>query len=231
MSRIALVLRPAPGDLATATRLAMRGVAVRRCPLFMVVPRRWLPPDPAQYDSLLLTSANAVRHAGEGLAALADLPVLAVGAAPAQAARAAGFDVALTGNADAAALVASARAQDFARPLHLAGRDSHRQPGIDAVIVYASVPMEITASGMQGWRDGVALLHSARAAERFARLVDGEGLARDRIGVAALSTAVAKAAGSGWSATLVASRPDDESLVVAACTLIDRPGEAADKQA
>lgn len=230
MRRTALVLRPEPGNLATATRLTARGVPVRRCPLFRVMPIAWAPPDPADYDSLLLTSANAVRHAGEGLGVMAELPVLAVGAATAAAARAAGLSVAVIGNADAAALVTMARGHGWTRPLHLAGRDRGRLPGVAAIAVYASVPMEVAAMAIDGWRDGVALLHSPRAAERFARLVDGGGLARDRIGVAALSAAVAKAAGSGWSAALVATRPDDKSLVAAACALIDRLGAAADKR-
>jgi uroporphyrinogen-III synthase len=34
-------------------------------PLFAIVPLDWTAPDPAQFDGLVLTSANAVRHAGE----------------------------------------------------------------------------------------------------------------------------------------------------------------------
>ncbi len=71
----ALVLRPAPGNARTCAALAAAGLEPVALPLFDIVPCAWVAPDPAGYDALLLTSAQAVRHAGAGLALLAGLPV------------------------------------------------------------------------------------------------------------------------------------------------------------
>ena len=223
----ALVLRPEPGNARTAARLAALGFSVLRCPLFTVHPVAWFSPELAGYDSLLLTSANAVRHAGPGLALLAGLPVLAVGSATAAAARAAGLDVALTGDGGVDALLWLARARGHARPLHLAGRD--RTGATDALTVYASDPVPVAASTVRGWAGRAALLHSVRAARCFAGLADAHRLDRSEIGIAALSPAVAAAAGEGWAVCRAAERPDDAMLVALVGRLIDRPGLATDK--
>lgn len=226
----AVVLRPEPGNARTAARLGALGIAVERCPLFTVVPVDWAVPAAASYDALLLTSANAARHGGGGLAALADLPVVAVGAATAQAAAAAGLTVALTGAADATTVVAAARARGWTRLLHLAGRDRGALPGLDQRTVYASEVVRMAQGGAKRWTGHLALLHSVRAAQRFAALVDDDGVARGAIGVAAISARVADAAGDGWAARVVAPAPADPALVGTAAALIDRAGTATDKR-
>lgn len=224
----AVVLRPEPGAAATAARLAAAGVAVRRCPLFATAPVAWTA-DPDGHDALFLTSANAVRLAGPGLSALADLPVLAVGEATAAAARRSGLRVALTGIAGAAELLAAARARGFAKPLHLAGRDRIAS-GLAAVTVYRSDPAPVAADDVRGWVGHVALLHSARAARRFAALVDMHGVDRARVGIAALGQSSADAAGPGWAALAVADRPGDALLVARAAALIDPAAPWSDKR-
>jgi len=226
----ALVLRPEPGASRTCERLAALGVDARVTPLFEVVPVAWRPPEPASFDALLLTSANAVRHAGPGLATLARLPVLAVGEATAAAARTSGLTVALTGARDVAALVRAAAAAGFAHLLHLAGRDRVDTAGVVAVTVYASEDVPVPPDVARGWPGRVALLHSGRAACRFAHIVDRDGVDRARIAVAAISPAVAAAAGEGWAARAIAGRPADAALVACAAALIDPPGGGVDKQ-
>ena len=66
MTRPIAVLRPEPGNAATADRIAALGLAAIRLPLFEVRALDWAPPDPAGFDALLLTSANAPRLAGPG---------------------------------------------------------------------------------------------------------------------------------------------------------------------
>lgn len=227
---LALVLRPEPGNAATAARLQALGIEVARWPLFAIEPVAWTPPDPARHDALLLTSANAVRHAGPGLHTFAGLPVLAVGTATAAAARTAGLTVALTGDTDAAALVAAARAGGWVRLLHLAGRDRHEVVGLTTITVHRSEPVPVAADRIAGWVGTVALLHSPRAARRFAALVDDPAL-RATIDLAALSPAVAIAAGSGWRAIVTAAAPRDDLLVAAVGALIDPVRAAADKRA
>jgi len=102
MSRPLAILRPEPGNSATAGRIEALGLQAIRLPLFAVRALDWTPPDPADHDALLLTSANAVRFGGPHLADLLPLPVLAVGEKTAEAGRLAGFDVMAAGNGDAA---------------------------------------------------------------------------------------------------------------------------------
>jgi len=201
----AAVLRPAPGNARTVARLVARGIDTIAVPLFEVVPVAWRPPDPAGYDALLVTSANAIRHGGAGLARLRELPVIAVGEATAAAARAAGFVVRCTGTGDVADALAAAGP---CRPLHLAGRE-RRDAGVESVVVYASEPLPVAPAAMGACEDRVVLLHSARAAARFAALVPD----RWRVAVAGLSPAVLAAAGQGWRWTVAAAVPTDAALV------------------
>lgn len=213
MSRPVAVLRPEPGNTATMARLAALGVPAVSIPLFEVRALAWEAPDAAAFDALLLTSANAVRHAGAGLARLKALPVFAVGVATARAARDTGLRVEMMGTGDLAALLAQAR---FARALHLAGRErtAVADDRIAQVIeVYASKPIT-PARSPQG---KVALVHSVRAGQRLALLVTD----RADTAVVAISAKVAAAVGTGWRTVRIARRPDDAAMVEAACGLAD----------
>ncbi len=196
-------------------RARSAGYDVIAMPLFAVAPVAWTPASPARIDALLVTSANAMRHGGAGLAALRDRPVVAVGEASGAAARAAGFAVALVGTGDAAAAVALARRRGFDRLLHLAGRDRMTIRGVEAVTVYASDIIEVDAEATARFLDRTVLLHSPRAASRVAALAARDGRDRSRVGIAALSRAVAVAAGEGWRAIQVAATPTDAALIAA----------------
>ncbi|MBI0475619.1 uroporphyrinogen-III synthase [Sphingomonas sp. MA1305] len=222
----ALVVRPEPGNAATVARLRTLGVEAQGWPLFAVAPVGWLPPDPADFDSLLVTSAQAIRHAGPGLARLAALPVIAVGPASAAAARAAGLRVAAMGEGDAVAALAAGRAGGLIRPLHLAGRD-HVTTGCPTIVVYASDAVPVDARAFAAAADGaVVLLHSARAASRVAALIPPAR--RGAVALAAISPAVLAAAGAGWGRAAASAVPDDGKLCVLA-QAIDRAGPGGDK--
>jgi uroporphyrinogen-III synthase len=223
MNRRALVLRPEPGASATVARLAAAGLEASAVPLFAVASVAWAVPADG-FDALLLTSANAVRHGGD-LSAVRHLPVVAVGAATAAAATAAGLDVRWTGAGDAKA--AAALVPAMTRLLHLAGRDRVALDGVAAVTVYDSVALPVAREAMAAAKGGVVLLHSARAAARFAELA----AELPDVRIAALSAAVAQAAGPGWAEVAVAARPSDATLVETAVSLaIDRRRAPADKQ-
>ncbi|KQT35394.1 hypothetical protein ASG29_02075 [Sphingomonas sp. Leaf412] len=218
MPRAALVLRPEPGAAATLARLAAAGIRATAVPLFRIAPVAWSRPA-GTFDALLLTSANALRHGGDALDAVRDLPVVAVGAATARAAGDAGFAVVATGMSDAAGAIAAAAA--WPRLLHLAGRERVAMRGVTAVTVYAADPLALPDGALAAAVDGVVLLHSPRAAARFAAL--SQGLPRDRIRIAALSDAVARAAGTGWARIAVAPHPDDAALAAVAASLAIDP--------
>ncbi|MEP9402488.1 uroporphyrinogen-III synthase [Sphingomonas silueang] len=217
MSRALVVLRPEPGNAATVAAIEALGRAAIPLPLFRVVPLAWDVPGGA-HDALILTSANGVRHAGAGLAALRHLPVHAVGAATAAAARAAGLNVAATGSSDGRALLDAAQAHGVRRALLLTARDravAGHPVVADAVAVYAAETIaKVDAACL---RASVALVHSPRAAARLAALVTE----RADVAVAAISEAAAGALGDGWRAVAVAARPDDAGVIAAGCTLAD----------
>lgn len=213
LPRPVLVLRPEPGNAQTVARLADLGVSPLALPLFEVVPLAWTPPDPGGFDALLLTSANAVRHAGTGLAALATLPVVAVGAETARVATEAGLAVALIGDRDAAAAVAGAHAAGLGRLLHLAGAD-HVETGASVVPVYASLLRKVTLPPLDG---AVALIHSGRAAEAFASLVSP--VRRGSIALVAISAAALAGAGEGWESARIAPAPNDAAMAALAVAL------------
>jgi uroporphyrinogen-III synthase len=116
--------------------------------------------------------------------------------------------------------------------LHLAGGD-HRAVANPAIqvkrrIVYAmratrGLPAGAKAALAAGEAEWV-LLHSPRAAARFAMLVDRARVDRSVIAIAALSPAVASAAGEGWRKVAVAARPNDTALLAAAGLLCDKAG-------
>ncbi|WP_404710808.1 uroporphyrinogen-III synthase [Sphingomonas sp. MMS24-J13] len=219
-ARRVLVLRPGPGDAATVARAAAMGFAATAAPLFTIGPVAWTP-SAARHDALMLTSANALRHAGDALARYRPLPAYAVGAATAAAARAAGFADIRIGTSDAPALLAQMAADGIARPLHLAGRE-HRDAGHPALtitrrIVYAADPVvELPEAARAALADGaIALLHSPRAAALFAGLIANPSAIR----IAAISHATAQAAGPGWAAVAIAASPTDTALLQAAAAL------------
>lgn len=216
MSLTLAVLRPEPGNAATAARATAAGYAVLRLPLFAVVPLDWSAPDVRDHDALVLTSANSVRAAGAALRSLATLPVIAVGEQTAAAARAAGLSVAATGSSDAEALASLLAARGIARALHLGGRERTPVGGVTrAIAVYASEPCAVAPVDVAGLAGSVALLHSARAATRLGTLLDSAEVPRARVTIGAFSAAIAAAAGSGWRALAVAASPSDAALFAA----------------
>lgn len=209
-----LLLRPEPGLSASADRAAALGLEAVACPLFRVEPVDWIAPDPAHYEGLLLTSANAVRHGGQALKTLANLPVHAVGAATAAAARQAGFQVRSVGHGGLADLLAEL--PESPRLLWLAGEDRREAPDRDRInicTVYRSVPIE--APGLPSLEGVVVAVHSPRAGRRLAELAG----ARDRTAIAAISGAAAEACGSGWERIEIAGSPEDSALLALAAML------------
>ncbi|WP_404373633.1 uroporphyrinogen-III synthase [Sphingomonas sp. MMS24-J45] len=226
MSAALAVLRPEPGNAATCARAAAAGFETISLPLFAVQALAWDAPRVADFDALILTSANALRFAGPGLSDLTRLPVLAVGPHTAAAAREAGFDVMAAGGGDGAEIAALATAQGVSRALHLTGRDRTLSAGgpIARVIpVYESAVVPVDPARLQALVGSIALLHSARAARRLAELLDAAGIDRSRLAIAAFSPAIAAAAGRGWADSASATTPDDAALFAAA-RRIDRTG-------
>lgn len=226
MSRV-VVLRPEPGATETIKRAGERGLGAIAIPLFAVEPLEWQAPAAGGFDAILLTSANGIRAGGEQLGNLRGLPVHAVGAATAEAAREAGFDIASTGDSGVERLLGSV--EPDLRLLHLCGEDrvstADARQAITALPVYRSRPVEPPPS-LADAAGAVILLHSPRAAERLAELAGAQGLDKARCRLAAISAAAADAAGSGWERVEATERPTDDALLALAEQLCEnRPQE------
>jgi uroporphyrinogen-III synthase len=214
-----LVLRPEPGASATVKRARERGLDARSVPLFTIEAVPWEAPDPVDFDGLLITSANSIRAAGEGLGRLRGLPVYAVGEASAEAAREAGLGIAATGESGVDRLLGSI--YPGLRLLNLCGVD-RREPleapqQISPLAVYRARPTD--APDLGAARGAVALIHSPRAGRRFAELMNERGATA----VVAISQAAAEAIGSAWEQVELAERPDEDALLALAARLCNKP--------
>lgn len=213
------VLRPEPGNAATCARLREMGHQAIPIPLFVVESVPWDCPEAAGFDALLLTSANAVRHAGEALAHLSALPTYAVGAETAKLARAAGLSVVAVGSGGVGALAERLVHDGRGRILHLTGRDFTALPkSFESTvrIVYAAherATVEVLTAIVSPPSPAHVLLHSARAARRFADLVSLADRAKCDFHLHAMSQSIADSAGLGWASVTVADVPNEAALL------------------
>ncbi|WP_156256683.1 uroporphyrinogen-III synthase [Sandarakinorhabdus oryzae] len=205
-----LVVRPQPGADATAARLTALGHEAIVHPLLTT---RAVPWDvPAQMpDAVILSSAAAVRHAGQRADALKALKAHAVGEATAAAARAAGWSDVTVGPGTMQALLDGLAAGDY---LHLAGADLTPvtvppELSLTRVTVYETPLLPLPALPAV---DAV-LLHSPRTAAQFAQEWDRLGGQRARVRLLAISQAALSAAGSGWGAAGAAAEPTESALL------------------
>lgn len=218
------VIRPEPGFAETMARGAAMGLSMGGEPLFAIEPVAWTLP-PRRPDALLIGSGNALRHGGAALAELRNVPVFAVGESTAALARAAGFDVAQTGEGALQGLLDSLPAAPGATPVRMLRLGGEARvavtppPHVEIVerIAYRSVPLEMSAP----FRDtmthgGTVLLHSAVAARHFAAQCDTHGVTRAGLRLALIGPRLRDAAGGGWAAIAIAATPSDAALLALA---------------
>jgi uroporphyrinogen-III synthase len=222
-----LVTRPEPDGERTAAKLRARGHEVMLAPLLRVeiLPDADLGDGP--WGALALTSANAVRAVAQHRrrAELLRLPVFAVGARTAAAARAAGFsDVhSADGNESDLVRLIAVRQLGSAPLLYLAGEDRASDLSLSTVrtvVVYravaaATLPPPVRDALAAGGLDGV--LHFSRrstgiylSAARAAGILD-RALAATHY---CLSPQVAEPLQAAGAATIhVAPRPEEDALI------------------
>jgi uroporphyrinogen-III synthase len=214
-----VIIRPEPGNTATAAAARALGLVVHAAPLFAMAATEWVAPAPQAYIALLAGSANAFRLGGPQLAGLARLPVHAVGEATAEAARAAGFAVARIGEGGLQPMVLDLPP---GRYLRLAG-EKHLPLGlpdqviVDDVVVYAARPVplpEVLALALR--QPAVIALHSGEAAVHLAAEIGRLGIAAADHALACLAPRIAKMAGNGWQSIEIADKRTDEAVLALA---------------
>ncbi|MCC0016176.1 MAG: uroporphyrinogen-III synthase [Rhodobiaceae bacterium] len=234
-----VVTRPLPGAQRTANRLAAAGHDVLLAPMIEV---RMLSPalPAADFQALLLTSANAAHAAGllcksRGTENSAAHAVFAVGERTAEAAREAGFtDIhvpSTPGGADVlAAFVARHVKPGGGALLYVSGRDTtgdldaqleRRGYTVNRVIGYAAEQAtrfpEAVAESLAQDRVDAVLFYSARTAQAFFRAASDQtaALARAKTRFLCLSPAIAAMLPDEIPAerVLVAESPDESALL------------------
>ena len=175
-----IIVRPEPGNHATAKAARALGLDVVAAPLYAINKVEFNADLSLSYDAILITSANSIRVAEAELKAMTRLPLFAVGDASAQAARTAGFKTVIAGDGDGQALGQKAYDLGYRHVLHLVG-DPHKPIKIDGLIcdahiVYRAVELPPTTELLAALRRPcVVLAHSPRAARRLARLAGHHG--------------------------------------------------------
>jgi len=222
VSNIVLILRPQPGADESAARARALGLDPVVAPLFTVRPLAWEAPNPADFDAVMMTSANAARFGGDALTPFTDLPCYPVGEATAAMACKTGFRDIRTGPGDGAALIGMMAAAGVGTVFHPCGVDRQELDPAGLRIletpVYAAEPIARLSPRAKSSLDkgALVLLHSPRAASLFSQL---RGTERARIRLAAISAAAAAEAGNGWRSISIAALPRDQALLELAAKL------------
>ncbi len=214
-----VIIRPEPGNTATAAAARALGLTVHAAPLFAMAAIAWDAPDRQAYTALLAGSANAFRLGGPELAGLASLPVHAVGEATAEAARAAGFAVTRIGEGGLQPMVLDLPP---GRYLRLAGEK--RMPlmlpehvVVDDVVVYAARPVPMPDALAKALRQPcVIALHSGEAAAHLAAEIGRLNMAAADHALACLAPRIGKMAGTGWQSIEIAHERTDEAVLALA---------------
>ncbi|MBZ9886223.1 uroporphyrinogen-III synthase [Mesorhizobium sp. CA10] len=237
MARI-LVTRPEPGASRTARRLEALGFQLVLLPLTETSALPVKASIGRDAVAVVVTSANAVRHAPKALiAALARLPCHAVGKRTAEACRAAGFLAVTEGPGNAEALADAIAGGLAGRAIiYLCGRV--RLPAFEQRLAAAGVHVQAietydTTSIDYGDADVVArlsgrpidaaLLYSAKASAALASLIARPALRHlfERTEFLALSARVAEPLdGVAGDRVRIASKPEEEALLA----LLSLPG-------
>ncbi len=177
------ITRAQPGADVTAERVRALGHDAVVAPLLAVKPLPDIRVDLAGVAALAFTSANGVRAFADA-SGERELKVFAVGAATAQAARAAGFKSVLSADGDVEALaegIAARRGELRGAVLHpgaaepagdLAGALEKHGVNARRLVLYETAPVTLAeAEAEQLTRCDAVLLHSPKAAQVFAKVL------------------------------------------------------------
>lgn len=241
-----LVTRPRPDNDTTLATLRDRGFEALSAPLLRFEPLPFHDDADAEYDGVILTSANALRSLDLTASRLLPLPLFAVGAHTADAARAAGFDRVIVAEGDAVSLrdlvLARVKAGELtasATLLYLAGADLSRDlaselgaRGLDVVthttyrmVPVAALPREASEAFMAN-RISAVLHYSRRSAQAFLATIRADGIEISALAVPQCCISAAVAAvlhDAGATKVVVAARPDETALLEALGRAL-RPG-------
>lgn len=224
-----LVIRSEPGASETAERLTAAGYAPIVEPVFAISPITVVVPP---FDALAFTSTNGVRQFAV-LSPRRDAPVFCVGDRTAEVAREAGFTSVDSADGDVDALVTLilSKLAKADRLLHagneesrgdLAGKLRDTGHAAEFLAIFRALPVTAPGPALAAYLAGkpafeAVLIHSARGATILARLATGSTRTFD---VAAISGAAATPMATFAHRTVIASAPNEQSLLSALARLV-----------
>lgn len=245
-----LVTRPEPDNVPTAEALRRRGFEVLLAPLlqFQALPFRH--DATTRHAGVIITSANALRAVRNHplVAALADMPLFAVGDRTADAAREAGFANVISAEGDLAALrkLVVERVTPVQRKaplLYLAGAETagdlaaelqKSRIGLATLTVYRMaalerLPADVT-DAFAAHRIDAVLHYSPRSAQSFVVALRDAGL--EVAGLAVPQICMSGAVGrvlheAGATRVVSAERPQEVAMIEALVRAVPPPGSTA----
>ena len=215
-ARPVLICRAQPGADATAKRTEALGLDAIVYPLFSIEPLTWTPPDPAAFDAVMLTSANAPRHGGDAMGRYMSLPAFVVEEATAKAAEKAGFqDIRICGP-DVEGVISSIHNKGYKNILHLSGHHVRPYDPKDLNIVTCAVYQAAATGEAEELaahlaRAPVILVHSPRTGKHVAALTTSRQ--RQGASIVAISEAALQACGNDWKSMHAAKEPTDAAML------------------
>lgn len=232
-----LVTRPQPDGETTAAALRARSFDILLAPMLRFEPVAFHHDPDARYGAVVVTSANALRaiadHPAKGR--LLELPLFAVGARTAEAARGVGFREVIVADGDAGTLrdlvTTSVRAKTLKKAsplLYLAGVDLARdlagelgERGFNVVtatsyrmIPVLSLPQEV-CDAFGAYRIEAVLHYSRRSARAFLEAARAGGVEISALAIpqCCFSDAVASIVRDAGAAHVVAARSPNENAL------------------
>ncbi|WOE75327.1 uroporphyrinogen-III synthase [Alterisphingorhabdus coralli] len=221
-----LITRPEPGLTASCNAARELGLNPVAGPLFTVEPVDW--EIEQAFDSVLIGSANVLRHGGDKLARLKEAPVYAVGDTTAAAVHASGLSVAFSGSDGLESCVDALLRDGHSRPLRLTGRRHTKlQPrpnlSVETVICYETQNQPLGAEAAKALENPcVIMAYSAAAVEAVEVEMARLGLATSQHMLLVISQRAANSATAQWQSVHVAERPDDAAMLAQARILCQR---------
>jgi uroporphyrinogen-III synthase len=224
MARRVLVTRPEPGASATASRLRDAGFE----PVVMSLSqtqalRVALSAVPESVGAVAITSANAVRHAPtELIARLSGKRCFAVGRKTAMAARNAGFREVIEGPGEAVGLaqLVTAELPEGAGLAYLTGRvrlpdfeQSLASSGHRLFVVETYDTVFVTEAALPDGPLEAVLLYSAKAAQAFSALADGNPLLAGACCICLSERVAGSLQHVGGERVFVSAEPTEDALM------------------
>ncbi|APG61502.1 hypothetical protein LPB140_00080 [Sphingorhabdus lutea] len=220
MTRL-LITRPEPGASSTLKLAQQMGMDAVKFPFFEIAPHIWDAPPAADFDAIMLTSANALRHGGEKLRQYIALPAYCVGQSTANLAQQMGFDIAHVGRGGAASIMPLLRAHHRRHIFcpsggHRAILTDEQTSGLTLfpASLYMAQRVNMTSAMIEAIKQAdIISIYSARAAQYLSEISKQYEIDLSGKFIAALSHQIAAAMGDNSLQYIIPEYPDDEKIL------------------